>query len=85
MAFLAPAGCFWRAGPEKPEGDVPGSVSFTGTLHSGGGAAPGALAVVVVCKNLDHYPQKPPVLTVVCRFLDHYRQSAYFKMPRATY
>ena len=85
MAFLAPAGCFWRAGPEKPEGDVPGSVSFTGTLHSGGGAAPGALAVVVVCKNLDHNHQKPPVLTVVCRFLDHYRQSAYFKMPRATY
>ena len=35
MAFLASAGCFWRAGPEKPEGDVPGSVSFTGTLPSG--------------------------------------------------
>ena len=28
MAFLASAGCFWRAGPEKPEGDVPRSVSF---------------------------------------------------------
>ena len=51
MALLAPAGCFWRAGPEKPEGDMPGSVSFTGTLPSGGGAVPGALAVVVVCKN----------------------------------
>ena len=37
--------------------DVPGSVSFTGTLPSGGEAAPGALAVVVVCKNLDHYRQ----------------------------
>ena len=31
------------AGLVQPKGDVPGSVSFTGTLPSGGGAAPGAL------------------------------------------
>ena len=41
MAFLASAGCFWCEGPVKPEGDVPGSVSFTGTLPSGVGATPG--------------------------------------------
>ena len=35
MALLAPAGCYRCEGPAKPEGDVPGSVSFTGTLPSG--------------------------------------------------
>ena len=39
MALLAPAGCFWREGPAKPEGDVPGSVSFPDTLPSGVGAS----------------------------------------------